>query len=80
MRVKNSNPSLPIYAMLYSSSYYPVYAELLKLDLNIQGADALTAKIQNGDVPRCFWLLDAHHKGIFYNRIETYTPIGGNKL
>jgi uncharacterized membrane protein len=70
--VKNSNPSLPIYA--FYSSLYSVYAELLQLDLNIQDVGQLESKIQREDVPQCFWLLDAHDNGM-----ERLLPVLANR-
>jgi uncharacterized membrane protein len=66
--VKNSTPSIPIYA--FYSSLYGVYSELLQLGLNIQDVGLLESRIQSGDVPGCFWLLYAHENGI-----ERFAPV-----
>ena len=42
------------------TNHYQTYAKMLKLNMNIQNDINLTKDIKNGNLPECFWVLNAH--------------------
>lgn len=42
------------------TNHYQAYAKMLKLDINIQNDINLTKDLEDGNLPECFWVLDAN--------------------
>lgn len=42
------------------TNHYQIYAKMLKLNMNIQNDINLTIDLKDGNLPECFWVLDAN--------------------
>lgn len=50
-------------------NHYQTYANLMKIEIAIQGNKKLEADFDNGNLPECFWVLDARHYDKRYSEI-----------